>query len=259
MTKQILTADEIHKKYGIKDFELFEAITSCGLPAYSKADLEKPLKPDQIEIDEFIYQERKAALKEHLTNFKCYIGSWIPYHLKDCLFLDQDLERLGVKTPSREPQKGPNIFPIETPSGTTWEQIYFTVRNYEISEIRYPGGLENKLHKEIGLRQRGKSPLPGALLTLYLSMAALNGVLPAQGNTKILKSNIYRLRQCFKSLFPNISGDPIPYIDHEYRTAFTLRPDPENFFNQMPDPTKDYLETFTKSANRIKSKKILPD
>ena len=101
MTNKYFTADEIQKKYGIKDFELFEEIKN-GLPVYSKGDPEKPLKPDQIEIDEFIYQERKEALNEHRTNFKSYIGSWIPYHIKDCLFLDQDLEKIGCKVDTKK-------------------------------------------------------------------------------------------------------------------------------------------------------------
>jgi hypothetical protein len=158
-----------------------------------------------------------------------------------------------IPTPAEIIKKS-DIFPIETPPGATWKQIFFTVKNYEITEIKYPDGTVNKLHKEMGLKQRGKGPLPGALLMLYLPMAALNGYLPAQGNVEDIKANMSRLRQCFRALFPNISGDPLPFIDNEYQTAFELRTDPDNFFNNMPPDTIDYIENFTRAANQIKIK-----
>jgi len=285
MTK-FLNVDEIEKKHKKKDFELYQAVNQeNGLPAYTKNDLKHPLADFQVKFYKHEAEEADEYIRSRAENgsgLDIMLLILLPYHcvLHDCVFKKSDvlewfdlpvvhvlptrmrrplkpsfLQDTAKEIPApAEITKKSDIFPIEAPPETTWKQIYFTCKNYDITEIKYPGDKKNKLHKEMGLKQRGKGPLPGALLRLYLPMAALNGYLPAQGNIEVIKANMSRLRQCFRALFPNIPGDPLPFKNNEYQTAFTLRPDPDNFYNQMPDVTKEYVTKFTKEANRIKTR-----
>ncbi len=100
MTNNFLNADEIQKKYGVKDFKLFEEIKN-GLPVYSKVNLEKPMKPENVYVDESALTFRKVELaeyyKRHIGKNSAYIRFADPYHINDCLFLESDLEKIGCK------------------------------------------------------------------------------------------------------------------------------------------------------------------
>lgn len=142
------------------------------------------------------------------------------------------------------PQKAGGIMPIPTPQSATWKQITLTVRNYDYTELKYPDGTENRRQKDLGLIERAGKP--GKVLTLFFILAFKKGELKPPASADDIKQTVARLRKILRALFPDISGDPLPYIQGTWKTAFRLSADTENLLASYPEKSKDALISYFK-------------
>ncbi|MFZ2631622.1 MAG: hypothetical protein WA081_05400 [Desulfosalsimonadaceae bacterium] len=144
-----------------------------------------------------------------------------------------------ASAPIEEKKTPVEILPIHTAQNVTWKHIFMTVRNYEMTEIKFSGEVENRRHADMGLKEvAGK---PGIVLMQFLILAINSGELKPTTGTDDIKHTISRLRKTLRALFPDISGEPIPYIKGQWQTVFRLTADPENLFETMPDGTKEKI------------------
>lgn len=227
-------SEELVTRWQIKPFDLLALIKSGKITWFMEEDF--------FTSDPFLKLKRK-------TERKILTESFLIGNLHFLFFKKDEIYNFEKTNPEYQPQATPlnaktqnhDIFPIETPPGTTWNKLFLTVRNYEITEIRHPGGTVNKRHTEMGLTERGAGKT-GTVAMLYFMLAWNGGESNPIATTKDIKPTMHRLRKQLRALFPGIDGEPLPYIKGQWEAAFNLKADRDTLLETLPDATREILE-----------------
>ena len=150
----------------------------------------------------------------------------------DCVTLDSSA--IGSMAPRGRSRVSPQVVPIRTEPGTTWDQVMIEFLDEDTVKVSVPGDVQERSFVRMGFQDRRKlGEQPDALWEFLRLLSKEQGQLGSEDSGRVISAEsfgkvkkwIADIRKRLHALFPDVAGDPFkPYRKVKaYETEFILR------------------------------------